>query len=214
MNVFDAIVGRKSIRKFDKRPVDDKLIGVILYMATQAPSAGNVQEWRFIVVKNEEKKKKLCEAALDQRQIIEAPVNIVVCADLKSISLRYEKRGETLYAIQDTAAAIENMLLAAYALGLGSCWVGAFDEDKVNSILELPTYLRPVAIIPIGYPREDPKKPARIDFDNLTYFEKWGEKYDISFMLQPGLKRYPKPIGNLIEEKIKKLKKEKVKEEF
>jgi nitroreductase len=207
MNVFEAIIGRKSVRRFEKKPLDEKLVGVLLYMATQAPSAGNVQDWRFIVVKDEDQKKKLSEAALDQEQIVEAPIDIVVCSDLKSIGLKYGRRGELLYSIQDTASATENILLAAHALGLGSCWVGAFDEEKVKSILCLPEDVRPVAIIPIGYPAEDSKKPERKMFDNLTWVDKWGEKYEISYIIQPGVKRELKPIGNLIEEKIKKIKK-------
>jgi len=210
MDIFHAIMNRKSIRKFDKKPVDDKLVGVMLYMATQAPSAGNVQDWRFIIVKDEKVKEKLWKAALEQDQVKDAPINIVVCSDLKSISLKYGKRGELLYSIQDTAAAIENILLAAEGLGLGSCWVGAFDEEKVKFILSLPENIRPVAIIPIGYPAEEPKKPMRRQFENLTWVNKWGEKYEISYLIQPGLKREIKPIGNIIEEKIKELPKKKI----
>jgi nitroreductase len=207
MNVFEAIVGRKSVRRFEKKAVDDKLIGVLLYMATQAPSAGNVQDWRFIVVKDEEQKEKLYKAALEQDCIINAPVVIVVCSDIRSISLKYGTRGETLYSIQDTAAAVQNILLSAYALGLGACWVGAFDEDAVKTALGLPENIRPYALIPVGYPAEDPQKPRRIDFDNLTWLDKWGEKYEISYIIQPGPKRELKPIGNIIEEKLKKVKK-------
>jgi nitroreductase len=207
MNAFDAIIGRKSIRKFEKKPVDDKLIGVILHMATHAPSAGNVQDWRFVVVKDEEQKKRLSNAALEQEQIVEAPVDIVVCSDLKSIGLKYGRRGEELYSIQDTAAAVENILLSSHALGLGACWVGSFDEEKARFILGLPEHVRPLAIVPVGYPAEQPQKPDRILFDNLTWVDKWGEKYEISYMIQPGVKRELKPIGNIIEEKVKKMKK-------
>ncbi len=209
MNVFKVMVERKSIRKFEKREVDDKLIGVILYMATMAPSAGNTQEWNFIVVKEEEIKKKLAKAALDQDFIVEAPVVIVVCADLEKISLRYGKRGELLYSIQDTALAIQNILLSAHALGLGSCFVGAFDEERVKSILELPDNLRPLAIIPIGYPAEQPEKPRRINFENLTWLNKYGRKLELALAIQPGEVKvdYPKPIGNIIESAIKKSKK-------
>jgi nitroreductase len=206
------MMNRVSVRKFYKKPVDDKLIGVMLHMAVQSPSAGNVQEWRFIVVKNDELKKKLYEAALRQDFIKDAPVVIVVCADLKSISLKYGKRGELLYALQDTANATMSMLLAAHALGLGSVWVGAFDEDKVKFILDLPEHIRPVAILPIGYPAEKPKKPDRIPFENVTWVDKWGEKYEISYHTQPGPKRELKPFGEIFEktlkEKIKKLPKE------
>lgn len=181
-------------------------------MATMAPSAGNTQEWNFIVVKDEEIKKKLAKAALDQDFIAEAPVVIVVCADLEKISLRYGKRGELLYSIQDTALAIQNILLSAHALGLGSCFVGAFDEERVKSILELPDNLRPLAILPIGYPAEQPEKPRRINFENLTWLNKYGRKLDLALAVQPGQVKvdFPKPIGNIIEDIIKKKVKKKV----
>ncbi|MEM5790552.1 MAG: nitroreductase family protein [Candidatus Aenigmatarchaeota archaeon] len=206
MNVFKAIIERRSIRKFERREVDDKLIGVLLYMATMAPSAGNIQEWNFIVVKDEEIKKRLAKAALDQDFIAEAPIVIVVCADLGKISLRFGKRGEILYSVQDTALAVQNILLSAHALGLGSCFVGAFDEEKVKSILELTDNLRPLAILPIGYPAEQPEKPKRINFENLTWLNKYGRKLELALAVQPGQVKvdFPRPIGNIIEDKIKK----------
>ncbi|MEM7818794.1 MAG: nitroreductase family protein [Candidatus Aenigmatarchaeota archaeon] len=196
MNVFEAIFGRRSVRSFKKEEIDDRLIGLMLYCATQAPSAGNTQDWVFIVVKNEEIKRKLAKAALDQDFIVEAPVVVVVCSDLKKISLRYEERGERLYSIQDVAAATQNMLLAAYALGLSSCWVGAFDEEEVKFILELPEHIRPLAIIPVGYSEEKPEAPPRIPFENLTYLDRFGGKYQIEF----------KPLETYLREALKKLK--------
>jgi len=98
-----------------------------------------------------------------------------------------------------------NILVSAYALGLAAGWVGAFDEDGVKAVVGLQEHIRPYALLPIGYPSEDPRKPDRIDFDNLTWLNKWGEKYEISYILQPGPKREFKPIGNVIEEKLKKV---------
>jgi nitroreductase len=209
MNIFDAIVNRKTVLKFKKEPVDDKFIGVMLYMATHAHSAGNMQEWNFIVVKDEEEKKKLYEAALEHKAIKEAPVIIVVCADLKKASLRFQKRGEILYSIQDTAAATMLMLVTANALGLGAVWVGSFDEERVKDILYLPENLRPVALVAVGYAEAEEEIRERIPFDNLTWYNKYGEKYNISYLFQPGATKEVeiKPIGNLIEDAIKKLKK-------
>jgi nitroreductase len=196
MNIFEAIFGRRSVRKFKKEEIDERLIGLMLFCATQAPSAGNTQDWVFIVVKDEEIKRKLAKAALDQDFIAEAPVVIVACSDLKKISLRYEERGERLYSAQDVAAATQNLMLAAYALGLGSCWVGAFDEEEVKFILELPENIRPLVIIPVGYPDEKPEAPSRIPFENLTYLNKFGGKYEIEF----------KPLESYLREALKKLK--------
>jgi hypothetical protein len=96
--------------------------------------------------------------------------------------------------------------LAAEGLGLGSNLVQSFDEDKISEIIGLPEYIRPVAIIAIGYPAEEVKEKERITFENLTSVEKWGEKFEISYVIQPGAKRDIKPIGNIIEEAIEKQK--------
>jgi len=210
MYAFDAILTRRSIREFEKKEIDDKLIGVILYAATHAPSAGNIQDWEFVVVKEEEQKKKLARSAIGQDFIAKAPVIIVVCANLARTSLKYGKRGETFYAIQDTGFAIQNMMLAAHALGLGSCLVG-FEEDSVMEILELPDNIRPVAIIPIGYPAEKPEKPTRIPFENITYSEKYGKKTKLA-ALQPGAKVGEgvfEPLSVYLEEAFKKIRKAK-----
>lgn len=181
MNFFEVVFKRRSIRKFLKKDVDDKLIGLILYCATKAPSAGNTQDWEFIVVRDEKIKEKIAIAALHQMFIKEAPVVIVVCSDIEKIKLKYGERGENLYSIQDTAAAIMIILLAAQALGLGSCWIGAFDEENIKEILGIPENLRPVAILPIGYPAEEVGERWRIPFENLTWFNKYGKKYEVEF---------------------------------
>lgn len=209
MNIFDAIASRKSIVRFKKDPVDDKLIGVMLHMATHAHSAGEMQEWNFLVVRDEEKKKKLYGAAMEHSLLKEAPVIIVVCADLEKANLRFQERGEVFYSVQDTAAAAMLMAVAANALGLGIAWIGSFDEEKVKDILVLPDNLRPVAILAIGHPAEREEMRERIPFDNLTWFNSYGKKYDISYLFQPGAKKEVeiKPIGNLVEDAIKKLRK-------
>jgi len=213
MNVFEAMIARCSVRKFEKTPVDDKLIGVLLFMASQSPSAGNVQEWEFFVVKDEDLKKKIAEAALHQTFIADAPAVIVICANLEKISLKYGKRGEILYAIQDTANAAMGVLLAAQGLGLASCWIGSFDEERVKDILETPPHLRPLVILPVGYPAEQPKVKNRIPYETLTYFNKYNEKFDIAY-IQPGA-AYEirlKPIANYIKDEMEKRRKKREKE--
>jgi len=209
MNVFDAITARRSVRRFEKKPVDDNLIGVMLYMATQAPSAGNTQDWNFVVVKDEEQKNKLAKAALRQGLLSEAPVVIVVCSDLEKISIKFGKRGETLYSAQNTAAAIQNMLLSATALGLGTCWVGSFDEEEVKAILELPDNIRPVAMIPVGYAAETPGKHERIPFENVTSAEKYGRGYELTMITRPDREdeKIVGPLSRYLEEYIEHAKK-------
>jgi len=156
LEVFEAIKTRRSIRAFTQEEVSDREIEKILDAARWAPSAGNIQPWIFVVVRNPKMKRRLSEAALNQSFIEEAPVVIVVCADQERAGRGYGSRGVNLYCIQDTAAATENILLAARALGLGACWVGAFDEEEVGRILKAPREVRPVAIVPIGRPAEKP----------------------------------------------------------
>lgn len=151
MDFWEAVERRCSIREFDViEDVPQEVVEKILKAAIRAPSAGNVQPWFFFIVRNMEIKKALAKAAWEQQFIIQAPVAIVVCTDLDRALASYGRRGENLYCIQDTAAAVEHILLGATAQGLGSCWVGAFNEDEVTKSLKLPPRLRPVAIIPIG----------------------------------------------------------------
>ena len=172
MDLKDTIQKRHSIRNFsDKRVPLDMIYEMIKY-ANLAPSAGNLQARDFIIVDNIELKERLSNAALDQEFITEAPVNIVVCAHLKRIS-PYGIRGRELYCIQDSAAAVEHILLLAVNNGLGSCWVSAFDEVKVSKILGVPSYVRPVAIIPIGYPKGKVDYTSRINSKDLTHYNGW-----------------------------------------
>jgi nitroreductase len=195
MDVFEAIAKRRSIRKYQDKDVDDKLIGVLLWAAVQAPSAGNLQDWRFIVVRDKKTKELLYNSALRQDHVKEAPVLIVVCSDLEVLSLRYGKRGEIVYSLLDCGAAIENLLLAATALNLATCWVSAFDEEDVKNILRLPDFVRPVAIITVGYPAEKPEE-KEVDYSRFSFLEYYGNKFEFDF----------KTLHELIMEKIEKLR--------
>ncbi|MGB9853927.1 MAG: nitroreductase family protein [Candidatus Bathyarchaeales archaeon] len=171
LEVFEAIRGRRSIRAFESREVPDELVERLIEAARWAPSAGNIQPWEFIIVKKPEIKRKLAEAALGQSFIEEAPVVIVVCADEVRSTQGYGMRGKTLYCIQDTAAAIQNIHLAAYAMGLGTCWVGAFREDEARKVLKTPAGIRPAAIIPVGYPAETPSPRGRRPLKQMVHYE-------------------------------------------
>ncbi len=172
MECMEVIKGRRSIRKFKDRTIGNELIEQLLNAAEAAPSAGNLQARDFIVVTDRITKQKLTDAALGQSFISKAPVVIVIAANIERSSRVYKSRGE-LYAIQDASASIENMILAAYSIGLGTCWVGAFDEREVSEILGIPAKILPVAIIPIGFPDEHPAAPPRIASDKVVHREKW-----------------------------------------
>ena len=169
---LDVIFNRVSIRRFQSRDIDDETITLLLTAGNAAPSAGNLQARDFIVVKSEKTKEKLAKAALRQMFIAEAPVVIVVCANYPRSMRVYGQRGK-LYAEQDATAAVENILLAVTALGLGAVWVGAFDENMVSEILDLPEHVRPIAMIPIGFPAESPGRRSRYPIEMLTHYEKW-----------------------------------------
>jgi len=173
MDVFEAIKGRRSIRAYRNMDVSQEIVEKLIEAARWAPSAGNIQPWEFIIVRNPETKRRLAEAALRQSFIEEAPVVIVVCADEERSARGYGTRGRTLYCIQDTAAAIQNIHLAAYALGLGTCWVGAFREDEARKILNIPEGVRPVAIIPVGYPAESPSPRSRRPLKEIIHYERF-----------------------------------------
>lgn len=173
MDIETCIEGRTSTREFSPEPVADELINEALRMANLAPSAGNLQSRDFVVVRNHQTKRLLAEAALNQEFIADAPVVIVSCANLERVR-HYGERGRSLYCLQDVAAAVENMMLFLHSKGLGSVWVGAFDEKRVSAALSLPPYARPVAIIPVGFPAAG-KRPhrTRLPLDQLVHREKW-----------------------------------------
>ncbi|MCS7385602.1 MAG: nitroreductase family protein [Candidatus Methanomethylicota archaeon] len=173
MDLFEAIKGRRSIRRFVRKEVPEEHVKRILEAAIWAPSAGNLQPWEFIIIRDEKVKTEIARAALGQMWITEAPVVVVVCANELRSARHYGERGRSLYCIQDTAAATQNMLLAAHALGYGTCWVGAFLENEVKQVLNLPEHVRPVAIIPIGVPGEKPAPRPRIPLNQVVHYEKY-----------------------------------------
>lgn len=169
MELVEAIRERRSIRSFQKKEVPEGVVNILLEAAILAPSEGNLQSWRFYVVRNEKVKQKLAAAAFGQSFVAEAPVTVVVCIDLEAAA-PYGKRGKELYAIQSTAAAIENMLLTAVSVDVGTCWVGSFKEEEVKAILGLDTRTRPVALIPVGYPAESPSARGRKPLEDVCTF--------------------------------------------
>jgi len=171
MEVLEAIKGRRSIRAFKSQNVSAEIIEKLIDAARWAPSAGNIQPWEFIIVRKSEIKKRLAEAALSETFIEEAPVVIIVGANENRSFEGYGMRGKTLYCIQDTAAAIQNIHLAAYSLGLGTCWIGAFREEGTREILNIPHGVRPVAIVPVGYPAESPSPTSRKLISQIVHYE-------------------------------------------
>lgn len=168
MEFAEVIEKRRSVRHFsNKLEVSEADIRTLLDAAVSAPSAGNIQPWRFTVVRSMEARERLA-GAIGQRWAVSAPVVIVVSVDPRPCAARYGDRGEYLYAIQDTAAATAHILLTAVHLGLSSCWIGAFNEDAVREALGIQAPITPVAILPIGYSAESAGRPARRPLSEVT----------------------------------------------
>lgn len=170
-DIFDCIRESHSIRNFKSEQIPDATLTRILEAGNMAPSAGNLQPWYFYVVQDSSVKDKISAAAFDQEQIDDAPTVIVIAADPARSNERYGERGAQLYCLQDTAAAAQNILLAAEGLGIAACWVGAFNETKVEEAIEAPPRLRAVAIICLGYSDEEPRKyKERLRLAEVTKF--------------------------------------------
>jgi nitroreductase len=168
MELSDVLARRRSVRHFNPRlNVSDEDVRALLLAAISAPSAGNIQPWRFTVLRAESARERLA-GALGQRWATAAPVVIVVSVDPRPCAARYGDRGEMLYSIQDTAAAVNNILLAAVDRGLSSCWIGAFDERAVRDALGISAPITPIAILPVGHSAESSAKPARRSLDEVT----------------------------------------------
>jgi len=161
---------RRSTRSFTGEDVSEDEVTRLLEAACLAPSAGNIQPWFFIIIRDAESRARVCEAALNQSFIREAPVVIVACAEPGKSKRHYGARGESLFCLQDSAAAVENLLLAAADLGLGACWVGAFSEEAVKGALRIPEGLRPVAVVPVGWPAEEAGVPSRRPLGEVVRF--------------------------------------------
>jgi len=176
LDVFEAIKNRRSVRAFTSQSVSDEEVERLIEAARWAPSAGNIQPWQFIIVREPQIKHGLCEAALDQTFIEKAPVVVVVCADPQRSAKGYGSRGINLYCLQDTAAATQNMLLTAQAMGLATCWVGAFHEEEARKVLKIPDGVRPVAIVPVGHAAEKPRVRPRRPVNEIVHRETYGRR--------------------------------------
>jgi nitroreductase len=172
-DILDLIKSRRNIKYFIPKFVSWEKISSVLDAGRHAPSCGNIQNWKFIVIIEPGLKQEVAAASYGQVDIAMASALIIVCAETEKAIRYYGLRGERLYSIQNCAAAIQNMLLEAHSLGLGGAWIGAFDEEAVKSLCSIPTEIRPQAIIAIGHPKEVPSKPPKYPLETVVYFHKW-----------------------------------------
>jgi len=155
---FDSVIeGRRSIRSFDPKDIEKEKLSEILNAVKYVPSGHNLQDYKIYVIKDEKIKKSLVYAARGQDFVERAPIVFVVCADIEKEGT---KRGY-LFSAESASMAAYIICLKAFELGLGSCWIGDFNEEDLRDILQLPQKLLPIAVIPIGYSKENPKMPKR-----------------------------------------------------
>ena len=169
MDVSAAISQRCSIRAYKSTEVEEEKLEKVLEAARLSPSASNRQDWKFIVVRNKEIRKKLARAAFGQSFIAEAPIIIVACGLDPNTMLAC---GQPMHTV-DVSIAFAYMILQAYELGLGTCWIGAFSEDEAKKILNVPERIRVVAMTPLGYPNQPPSQKFRKTLDQIVCSEKY-----------------------------------------
>jgi nitroreductase len=169
MDVFKTISERRSIRAYKNMEVEEDKLRTVLEAARLAPSASNRQEWKFVVVRDPEKRAKIVGTTYGQRWVGEAPVLIVACAtEGKSIMTC----GQTTHTV-DVSIACTMMMLEAWEQGLGTCWLGTFNEGDVKKLLDIPVHMRVVTVMPLGYPSDTPPARPRKAFDQVVSFERY-----------------------------------------
>lgn len=169
MEFEEILRKRRSIRKFKDAEIPEETVQKLLELSNLAPSAGNLQARRVVVVRDRETKERIVGTTRGQAFIAGAPVVFVICAVPEESAAEYGERGRDLYAVQDATIFTSYLQLVATSLGLSSCWVGAFDEEKAMEILGLGQGVRPVAVIPVGYADETPRSFSRKSSDEIIF---------------------------------------------
>jgi nitroreductase len=178
MDVFEAIKGRRSVRKFKSKEVERELTGKLLTAACWAPSGGNIQPWKFIVVED--------RTILDMVRKVspgyfgETPLAILICSDKVRAHAVGGTMGRDYLSIADCAMATENLVLAAYAVGLGTCIVKSFSHVAMKEILEIPQGIEPELLVVVGYPDAVPVPPRRIPLKENTYLNRFGQSFQLA----------------------------------
>jgi nitroreductase len=170
MDVYEAIATRKSVRSFREAEIPDEVISRLFGTVRLAPSARNRQEWRFVAVRDPERRRRLSRAAGNQGHVAQAAVVLACCAETDGHIMAC---GQACYPI-DVAIAVDHLTLCATAEGLGTCWIGAFREDEVKEALGIPPAIRVVALVAVGYPKDpSPVEKERLPLEAILKFEEW-----------------------------------------
>jgi nitroreductase len=171
MDLMEAIRTRRSIRTYKPTPIPEDALKEVLNAARLAPSADNAQPWKMVVVRDEQTKRKLAAASNGQKFIAQAPVVIVACG---LPGEAYPSVGGYMSSeIIDVSIALDHLTLAAHERGLGTCWIAAFKEEKVRTLLGIPEDVKVVALTPLGYPDENPERTPRKNLEELVSFDRY-----------------------------------------
>ncbi len=181
MEILEAILSRRSIRRYKSHPVEDEKLKVMLESARLAPSGGNTQPWNFVIVRSDETRKQIVKACHRQNWMLQAPVLLVCVADIRTRIKEQENivltekspQIELKQIIRDTAIAIEHLVLQAESLGLSTCWVAYFEQEDIRPVLSIPSDKYVVAVITVGYADESPRARPRRSLEEIIHFETW-----------------------------------------
>jgi nitroreductase len=171
LELLEVLKTRRSIRKYKSTPIPDEVMKKIISATRLAPSANNAQPWKFIVVRDEDLKIKLTQACNNKKWIAEAPVVIVACGFPEEADA-YMGGYMNSFPV-DVAIALDHLVLSATNLGLGSCWIGRFKEEKVKELLQIPMDVKVVALIPLGYSNEEPEPSGRKNLSQIVCYDKF-----------------------------------------
>ncbi len=171
MKVLDVIQMRRSVRKYKKDPIPEKILMRVLEAARLAPSGSNIQPWKFIIVKDKALKEKLAQASAGQFFMAEAPIIIVGCGFPDNC---YARMGRYMKSWSvDVTIALEHLILQAQEERLGTCWIGSFEEEEVKAILNIPENVKVLALTPLGYPDEIPRFRGRKSLDEIISYDRF-----------------------------------------
>ncbi len=177
-DIFDVMARRRSVRRYSSEEVSEEDLNLILEAACSAPSAGNLQAYEIVVIRDRERRVGLAKASLNQMFMAQAPVHLVFLAYPERSAAIYGRRGARLYSLQDATIAATFAMLAAHALGYGTCWVGAFRDQDVLRIVEAPRNRIPVAIITVGKPEGLEHTTPRLKMGSFVFEEIHGRPFN------------------------------------
>ena len=167
--IISEIKNRYSVRKYEDKPIEEEKLNAILEAARLAPSARNYQNWHFVVIKDKDRRKRLAEICKNQKFVAQAPVTIAICMS----NLDYVMSGGTSAYIVDGAIAGEHIALQAVNLGLGTCWIGAFYHDQLETFLNLPKDFKVISMLTLGYPADSKKERKLKKLSDVVKYEKF-----------------------------------------